>query len=100
MPPETGRHSKPWTIAAGIAALVGPSCGVLPYTDYSPHFLMDLDLAGVWLLAAIGAIDIGIGIFALRQGSKIAGAVCILTNIPVLAYWGLIAVYVSMGGGR
>jgi hypothetical protein len=54
----------------------------------------------VWLLAAIGAIGIGIGVFAFRKGSKVAGTICVLTNIPVLAYWGFIAVFVSMGGGR
>jgi hypothetical protein len=54
----------------------------------------------VWLLAAIGAIGIGIGVFAFRKGSKVAGTICALTNIPVLAYWGFIAVFVSMGGGR
>jgi hypothetical protein len=87
------------TLAAGIAALVGPACAVLPYTDYLPAFLSP-DLAGVWLLAAIGAIAIGIGVFAFSKGSKVAGTICVLTNIPVLAYWGFIAVFVSMGGGR
>jgi len=85
------------TWAAGFAALVGPACAVLPYTDYLPPFLEDL--AGVWLLAAIGAIGIGIGVFAFRKGSKVAGTICVLTNIPVVAYWGFIAVFVSTGGG-
>jgi hypothetical protein len=87
------------TWAAGIAALLGPACAVLPYTDYLPPSLLP-DLAGVWLLAAIGAIGIGIGVFAFRKGSRVAGTTCVLTNIPVLAYWGLIAVFVSMGGSR
>ena len=86
------------TVAAGIAALVGPACAVLPYTDYLPAFLKDL--AGVWLLAAIGAIGIGIGVFAFSKGSRVAGTICVLTNIPVLAYWGFIGVFVSMGGSR
>ena len=84
------------TIAAGIASFVGPACAVLPYTDYLPAFMRDL--AGVWLLAAIGAIGIGIGVFAFSASSKIAGTICVLTNIPVLAYWGFIGVFVSMGG--
>ena len=87
------------TIAAGIAALVGPACAVLPYTDYLPARLSP-DLAGVWLLAAIGAISIGIGVFAFSTGSKVAGTICVLTNIPVVAYWGFIGAYVSMGGSR
>jgi ABC-type transport system involved in cytochrome c biogenesis permease subunit len=87
------------TVAAGIAALVGPACAVLPYTDYLPARLGP-DLAGAWLLAAIGAIGIGIGVFAFSTSSKVAGTICVLTNIPVLAYWGFIAGYVSMGGGR
>jgi len=87
------------TIAAGIAALVGPACAVLPYTDYLPDFL-DTGLAGVWLFAAIGAIGIGIGVFAFSTGSKIAGTICVLTNIPVVAYWGFIGAFFSMGGSR
>lgn len=85
------------TIVAVIAAVVGPSFAILPYTDYLPLFLKDL--AGVWLLAAVGAIGIGIGVFALSRSSKVAGTICVLTNIPVLAYWGFIAVFVSGGGG-
>src|SRR5579864_4179714 len=69
------------TIAAGIASVVGPACAVLPYTDYLPPRLSP-DLPGVWLLAAIGAIGIGIGVFAFNQGSKVAGTICVLTNSP------------------
>ena len=83
-------------IAAGIASLVGPACAVLPYTDYLPLFLSSG--AVVWLLAAIGAIGIGIGVFAFCKGSKVAGTICVLTNILVLAYWGFIAAFFSMGG--
>lgn len=85
------------TVAAGIASVVGPACAILPYMDSLPLFLRDL--AGVWVLAGIGVIGIGIGVFALSGRSKIAGMICILTNIPVVAYWGFIAVFVSMGGG-
>jgi hypothetical protein len=74
------------TVAAGIASLVGPACAVLPYTDYLPAFPIP-DLAGVWLLAAIGAIGIGIGVFAFSKGREVAGTICVLTNIPVVAYW-------------
>jgi len=85
-------------IAAGIASLVGPVCAVLPYTDYMPDF--PGFLTGVWLLAAIGVIGIGIGVFASSTGSKVAGTICVLTNIPVLAYWGFIGAFFSMGGSR
>ena len=88
------------TLAAGIASLVGPACAVLPYTDYLPAFPSIPTLAVVWLLAAIGAIGIGIGVFAFGKGSKVAGTICVLTNIPVLAYWGFIGVFFSMGGSR
>jgi hypothetical protein len=44
----------------------------------------------VWLLAVIGVIGIGIGVFAFSTGSKVAGTICVLTNIPVLAYWGFV----------
>lgn len=87
------------TLAAGIAALIGPFCAVLPYTDYL-RFLPISDLALVWLLAAIGAIGIGIGVFAFRRGSKIAGTVCFVTNIPVVAYWGFVGFFFATGGSR
>lgn len=86
------------TMAAGIAAFVGPACAILPYTDYLPLFLHS-DLVA-WLLAAIGTIGIGIGIFAFSKGTRVAGAICVLTNIPVLAYWGFVAVFFAMGGSR
>jgi peptidoglycan/LPS O-acetylase OafA/YrhL len=86
------------TTAAGIASLVGPAGAVLPYTDYLPSF--PFSLAIVWLLAAIGVIGIGIGVFAFSTGSKLAGTICVLTNIPVLAYWGFVGAFFSLGGSR
>jgi hypothetical protein len=88
------------TLAAAIAAAVGPACAILPYTDYLPPDVLNATLVVVWGLAAIGAIGIGIGIFALANASKVAGAICVLTNIPVFAYWGFIGVFTSMGGFR
>jgi hypothetical protein len=88
------------TLAAGIVSFVGPACAVLPYVDYLPAFPNLPALAVAWLLAALGAIGMGIGVFAFRKGSKIAGTICVLTNIPVLAYWGFIAVFFSTGGSR
>jgi hypothetical protein len=35
-------------------------------------------------LAAIGAIGVGIGVFAFFKGSKIAGTGCFLTNLPMV----------------
>jgi hypothetical protein len=86
--------------AAGIVSLVGPACAVLPYADFLPAFPNLPALAVAWLLAAVGAIGIGIGVFALRKGSNVAGIICVLTNIPVLAYWGFISLFFSMGGSR
>jgi len=86
-------------LAAGIASLVGPACAVLPYTSNFTAFPNSF-LGDVWLLAAIGAIGVGAGAFAFRKGSKIAGTVCLLTNIPVLAYYGFIAFFFAMGGSR
>jgi len=86
------------TIAAGIAAVVGPACAVLPYADFMPLF--SNDLVFVWVLAAIGVICIGIGAFAISTGSKIAGTICVVTNIPVLLYWGFVGAFFSMGGSR
>ncbi len=81
------------TWAAGIVSVVGPVCAVLPYTDYLPSPLLTSELV-VWALAAMGAIGLGVGVFAFRKGSRIAGAICGLTNIPVLAYWGFICFFV------
>ncbi|MGA7793699.1 MAG: hypothetical protein WCA19_11725 [Candidatus Acidiferrales bacterium] len=87
------------TWAVLIASLVGPACAVLPYTDDLSVFLSPA-LAVAWLLVAIGTIGIGIGAFAFRKGSKVTGTICVLTNIPVLAYWGFIAIFFAMGGSR
>jgi small basic protein len=87
------------TLAAGIASLVGPARAALPYTTNFTVFPNSF-LGDIWLLAAIGAIGVGIGVFALCKGSKIAGTICLLTNIPVLAYYGFIAVFFATGGSR
>jgi hypothetical protein len=86
------------TWAAIIASLVGPTCAVLPYTDDLSTFLSPASVF-VWLLAAIGALGVGFGAFAIWRGSKVAGTVCLLSNVPVLAYWGFIAFFTAMGGG-
>lgn len=85
------------TLAAGIASLVAPAFSVLAFTDNLPKIPI-LPLATVWLFPTIGAIGIGIGVFAFIKGSKVAGTICVLTNIPVLACWLLLAVIVSLGG--
>ena len=87
------------TLAAGIASLVGPACAVVPYVSTFQVFPNSF-LGDVWLLAAIGAIGVGIGGFALFKGSKVAGIICLLTNIPVVAYWGFVAVFFATGGSR
>jgi hypothetical protein len=84
------------TWASGIASVVGPACAVLPYTDY----LLSTGLAVVWLLATIEAVGIGIGVFAFSKGSRVAGTICVLTNFPVLAYWGFVGVFASTGAWR
>jgi len=43
---------------------------------------------------------LGSAFFAFCKGSKIAGTVCILTNITVLAYYGFIAVFFAIGETR
>jgi len=87
------------TLAAVIASIVGPACSLVPYTSTFEVFPNSF-LGDVWLLAAIGAIGVGMGGFALYKGSKVAGIICLLTNIPVLAYWGFIAVFFATGGSR
>jgi hypothetical protein len=69
-------------LITALAAL-RPHPAVLPYTDHLPLFLRDL--TGVWLLAAgIGAVGIGVAVFALRKGGKLVCAICVLTNTPSL----------------
>jgi hypothetical protein len=88
------------TWAAGVAAVVGPACAVLPYTDYLPAAWMRSAFLVICVLAAIAAIFIAIGAFAFYKGSKIAGTICVLTNFPVLAYYGFIIFFAASGGSR
>jgi hypothetical protein len=85
------------TWVAVIASVIVPACAVLPYTDYSPDFVGDFFLASVYVLVALGVIGIAIGVFAFRKGSRIAGALCVLTNIPVLAYYGFLTFWAAIG---
>jgi hypothetical protein len=85
------------TWAAVITSVIVPAGAVLPYTDYSPNFIADYFLAVVYVLAALGVIGIAIGVLAFRKRSRIAGAVCVLTNIPVLAYYGFLTFWAAIG---
>jgi hypothetical protein len=85
------------TWAAVIASVVVPACAVVPYTDHSPNFVADYFLPVVYVLVALGVIGITIGVFSLRKASRIAGAVCILTNIPVVSYYGFLTFWAAIG---
>lgn len=54
-------------------------------------------LAEVWLLAVIAAFAVGIGVFAVWRGAKVAGMICFLTNAAVLALYGFIAAFFTLG---
>ena len=87
------------TWAAAIAAVAGPTYAFLVQTDhlrpFESHAIVD-----IWVVAAIGAIGVGMGIYAFCKGSKIAGTVCFLTNVPALAFYGFITFFFAMGGSR
>jgi hypothetical protein len=80
------------TLVAGIASLVGPACVVLPYTDYLPVFRS----TGLRGRVAVGSHRVQRHWhrrFSFSKGSKVAGTICVLTNIPALAYWGFIGFF-------
>jgi uncharacterized membrane protein YozB (DUF420 family) len=85
------------TWVAIIASVIVPACAVIPYTDYSPNFVADYFLPVVYVLVALAVIAIAIGVFAFRRGSRIAGALCVLTNIPVLAYYAFLTFWAAIG---
>lgn len=55
---------------------------------------------GVAAIAAIAAFGIGIGVLAIYKGARVAGVVCLLANVPVLAIYGFIVVFFALGGTR
>jgi hypothetical protein len=57
-------------------------------------------LLDVWFLAVIAAFGVAFGVFSIWRGAKVAGAICFLTNAPVLALYGFIAAFFSLGGTR
>lgn len=89
--------------AAWLTAPVGP---IAVYLAQDPHAhwvqdLLEKDLlAGMWALAALGGLGAGVGVLAVAKGARLAGAACILTNSLVLAYFGFIAWFFSMGYSR
>jgi hypothetical protein len=85
--------------AAGIAAVVGPAFSVLPYVR-DITLIAYWFLEYVWLMVFVGVIGMGLGAFAFRRGSKIVGVICVLTNIPGLAYYGFLVYWVAIGGSR
>ena len=87
------------TLAAGIASLAGPCSAAVSETGHL-HFFASGPLFEMWLLAAIAAFGAGIGVLSIYRGAKVAGVVCLLTNAPVLALYGFIAAFFTLGGSR
>ena len=85
------------TLVAGVTSLVGPTCAALREANHLPRLDPYLE---VWLLAAIGAFGVGIGVLSICRGAKVAGIVCFLTNAAVLGLYGFIAVFFALGGNR
>jgi hypothetical protein len=53
-----------------------------------------------WLLAILAALGVGFGVVSIGRGAKAAGWVCLLANAPVLALYGFIAAFFTLGGTR
>jgi len=87
------------TLTAGIASLAGPSGAALSETGHL-HLLASAPLLEMWLLATLAAFGVGIGVLSIYRGTKVAGMVCVLTNAPVLALYGFIAAFFTLGGTR
>jgi hypothetical protein len=87
------------TLAAGIMSLAGPTVAGLSETGHL-RFFASAPLLETWLVATIAALGVGIGIFAIFRGAKVAGVVCLLTSAPVLALYGFIAAFYTLGGSR
>lgn len=86
-------------LVAGIAAVVGPVFGVLPYVSDITVIAYWFS-AYVWLMVFAGIGGMAIGAFASHKGGNIVGTICFLTNIPVLAYYGFLAFWAASGASR
>jgi len=87
------------TLAAAIASLIGPACAYFYQMGYFPH-RPNLLLLEVWLVAIIAAFGVGVGVLSIWKRAKIAGIVCVLTNAAVLALYGFIATFFTLGGSK
>lgn len=87
------------TLAAGITSLVGPTGAALSETGHL-HLFASAPLLEMWLLATIAVFGVGIGVLSIYRGAKVVGTVCLLTNALVLALYGFIAAFFTLGGTR
>lgn len=87
------------TLAAGITSLIGPTGAALYETGHL-HLFANAPLLEVWVLAALGALCAGIGALSIWRGAKVAGIVCFLTNAAVLALYGFVGAFFTLGGTR
>jgi hypothetical protein len=87
------------SLIAGITSLVGPTCTAL-YEKGHYSFIESDPLLEIWVMAAIAAFGVGIGVFSICRGAKVAGVICFLTNAPVFALYGFIAYFFTSGGTR
>lgn len=86
-------------VAGGVASLIGPASAALYETGHL-RLLPNAGLLEVWLLAVIAVLGVGVGAFSVLKGNKVGGTICILTNGPVLIFYGFLGAFFTMGGSR
>ncbi len=95
----TGRSSRTVSVAAVTGAFAGPAAA-LAYESGNLHVVSAGSLMDVWLVAAAAAVGAGLGVFAFTRGARLAGIVAFVPNALVMALYGFLASFFSLGGSR
>src|SRR5690242_17426325 len=86
-------------LTAGLSSFLGPAVAALYETGHLRIF-PGAPMRELWLLVIVATFGVGIGALSIWIGSKVAGIVCFLTNAAVLALYGFIAAFFTLGGSR
>ncbi len=91
--------SRLFTIAAVASSLIAPAAAAF-YEAGRFRVFPESDLGNLWLVSILAAFGVSIGVFSVWRGAKFAGMVCFFTNTAVLALYGFLAVFFTLGGSR
>jgi len=86
-------------VIATLSAFVGPAASLL-YETGRLRVFTSWHVGDAWFVAAIAAVALAVTVVAKFRGAGIAAGVSMVTNGAILALYGFIAAFFTLGGSR